>query len=437
MRQIALVSLFLFACSGPQTNSAAGPQGTNGTTGTTGSSGPTGKTTTPPVIDDPSDHYGGDPHALLTLTLSSTKTPVSESTSITPSVIPTTENSANPFATTTCTTTINGCEVYTMPTCAPACAAGTVCSYDTTCKAKCQASTVCETKTCADDEYCVREGAKEVCKKNAAFDAGKLKISGLPKPSSFSFPYETKQSSADALFVGGESTTLSAPGASEDAGFEAFTVEHKVAKALTTELSSLVAADVLKGTGDVAIKWTKGSDAILIVGGGSKGTFACKAQDSKGAFTVTRDVLDAALQANATSMSLLVTRTSYSIKTGLKLKGTLADVDLPAEGWAYVNSSFTELTGFAIQGPSGASGPTGALACEACITNAQTGTCASDYNACVASPSCKALVDCLLACPGGDFTCYGTCNKNHPDNSGKAFTVASCIGNACSGSCPQ
>ncbi len=283
----------------------------------------------------------------------------------------------------------------------------------------------------------MREGAQELCKKTPAFDAGKLKITGLPKPSSFSFPYETKQATTDALFVGGESITLNAPGASEDAGFEAFTVDHKVVKALSTELSSLVATDVLKGSGDVVIKWTKGSDTILIVGGGSKGSFSCRAEDAKGAFTVTRDVLDAALEANASSMSLLVTRTGYAIKTGLKLKGTLADVDLPAEGWAYINSSFTEITGFALQAPSGSTGPTGALSCEACITNAQSGACASDYNACVAAPTCKALADCLLACPGGDFTCYSTCNKNQPDNSGKAFTVASCIGNACSGSCAQ
>ncbi|XXX77738.1 hypothetical protein WMF30_03050 [Sorangium sp. So ce134] len=69
--------------------------------------------------------------------------------------------------------------------------------------------------------------------------------------------------------------------------------------------------------------------------------------------------------------------------------------------------------------------------CESC----RYARCAAEMNACVADPSCRALVACTDACAAGDADCRETCAMAHESGAPAAAEVRACEGAQCTAEC--
>ncbi|WP_437928142.1 hypothetical protein WMF37_02515 [Sorangium sp. So ce291] len=70
-------------------------------------------------------------------------------------------------------------------------------------------------------------------------------------------------------------------------------------------------------------------------------------------------------------------------------------------------------------------------ACDSC----RFAGCAAEMNACVANPSCRALLACADACEAGDAGCAEECAMLYEDGAPAAQAVSDCQGAQCGAAC--
>jgi len=366
------------------------------------------------------------------------------------------------------------------------------CTFDTSCSPVCKAFAVCDT-ACNADEVCKPKASGSTsgssgttttvgeCVKTATFDAGPLAFSGTTTSITMFPPYQFESTGQGAPFLGGAELKVQASG-STGAGFDKFDETFTATTFLQT-MPSLSKLDktVVFGTGSLPIGWAPANDTIVISISGAGGTATCKVQDSLGKFDIPRSVVKAA-QGDAsstttetgTSLSISVARQKKDVKKDKHAKGSLDLVSVKPDGWLELITLSTESASFQGCGAqqdfcggdtcidlsydsencgscghvcpgggscnsgtcsggssSGTSGSTGS--CTTCRSNAEGGSCASQYSTCDANTDCYYLAQCADSCTTS--SCVSSCQSSYPDGVASYAGLKSCLTSYCSSTC--
>lgn len=294
---------------------------------------------------------------------------------------------------------IAGCKVTQVTssssvTCKSGCGSEEVCTLDPdTCTGKCVATC---TDSCAADEECyVGSSGTASCRTKKTWDAGALAFSGLTSPMTLFPPYAVKPTGSGAPFLAKDQIRVQASGAS-DSGFDQFDETFTATTFMETSpaLSKLSKSDLF-GKGDVTIGWKPGADTVTITISGQGGSASCTADDTKGSYAISRDVLDAVMTSPSSGsttatggVSITVARARDEIKKGKTTKGVDADGNPLPEGWLQLETMSSESATFT--------------------------ACTSGYawcnNACVDVYSdSRNCGSCGHACPSGYYCSSGSC----------------------------
>ncbi len=259
-------------------------------------------------------------------------------------------------------TIAGGIEDYVAPKCSKACGSSAVCSYDANCKTKCVP--LC-TKECEYPDTCAFDTAgKQYCKTYSVpdagpsdedgptiedFNAGSISFSGETGAVTLRPPYTFDRTTAGVGFIPDTEVKVSATGASE-VGFNAFKGSFNTTSMLETSLKKLTAKD-LYGTGPVKVTWAKGADKLSLVLTNSGRSATCELDDSSGAFTITRKVLNALQPVDdglsdkpvtVGSVNFTMTRMKSTTQKGIETTGKISGVTIEKEGWVNFISTSTE-----------------------------------------------------------------------------------------------
>lgn len=394
-------------------------------------------------------------------------------------------------------TLTNGCEIAKIPKCTKVtstttgCNSNEACTFDTSCSPVCKAFAVCDT-ACSADEVCQPKAGSTSggtsggttttvgeCVKTTSFDAGPLAFSGTTTSITMFPPYQFESTGQGAPFLGGAELKVQASGAT-GAGFDKFDETFTATTFLQTtpSLSKLTKSQVF-GTGSLPIAWAPANDTILISISGAGGTATCKVQDSLGKFDVPRSVVKAAqgdtsttADTGSTSLSISVARQKKDVKKDQHAKGTLDLVSVKPDGWLelitlstesasfqgcgasqdYCGDTCTDLSydqlncgtcgnvcpgsqscnsGTCSGSSSGSSGSTGT--CSTCRSNAESGSCSSQYSTCDANTDCYYLAQCADSCTTS--SCVSSCQSSYPAGVSAYAGLKSCLTSYCGSSC--
>jgi hypothetical protein len=390
-----------------------------------------------PVEDDVEDTT---PHALGRIALGEQH--ASGQSTVTPfvSVAFTPDNKAAKA----CTKVIAGCEIAQTPKCGDdagsACASDETCTFDDNCRSVCRPTPRCDARCAADEECYLAGGVTPACRKPQTFDAGSIVFAGTTVPITLFPPYSFRPSANGAPFVPGSELTVRASGAT-GAGFEKFE-EKFSATELVLSSPPLHKTDlgVVFGTGALPVGWQPGNDRISITLGGAGGAAVCKAQDSAGKFDVPREVIDAVI-GTSTQLSVAVTREKRVLRKGKKTKGELVGQTIQPEGRLLLVTSSSESASF--RGCEGSERLCGGrcvdvrfdsencgrcgrrctgscssgvcsedrVTCASCQDRLATGTCRTEFQACDANSSCRALRSCAQNCTSQ--SCVQSCVNSY------------------------
>lgn len=388
---------------------------------------------TDPTADPTADPTGDPPdgpHALGTIFLGESHPAAGGKTA--PSVFASFVPDAGTGPVKACTEMVAGCELAVFPDCGQ-CENDEYCGFDASCKSTCQP--ICDA-SCGADEVCYFPSPGTTgCKKTESFDAGALTFLGTPIPITLFPPYGFMSDDNASPFAPGGKATVQASGAS-NAGFEKFDREFTGSDFVQTnpKLDKLSFADVF-GSGDLPIKWVPGTGTITIMATVTSadfktGTITCKADDASGAFNVPRAGLKAAIDGgDIGGLSISVQRQRTDLFKDLTTKGQLTGVTVQPVGYLQVITSSTEYHAFqgcmpgeavcneacvdveyddkncggcdkACAGADACQAGTcnGPEACNACGTEASTGDCKAENDACAKNAACDKFEKCFTAC---------------------------------------
>lgn len=420
----------------------------------------TNTTTTDPLADTTARAQG-------TVTLSASHSP--GSSTVTPGVSVSFVPDTSGILTACGQTDISSCTVTQAPDCKTlGCGTGESCGWDDSCNAACIPAC---TLSCGQGQKCVRDNGNQSCVAIQTFDAGPVAISGGTMPITVYPPYGWKGTDEGAPFAPGANLRVQAQGP-VGAGFASFDISFQA----TTLMEANPPLDQIDlgtffGSDDVMLGWVPGNDRVYVNLQGAGGSARCLAKDSSGAFSLSRDVINAVegsgdLQVQAVTLSL--ERVRLDRHQDAKTVGSLDNQTIQTHAWIDVATTSTE--SIALQackstqtscgskcvdtqsdpnncGSCGNSCGAGSCVqgscqtsqggtCTQCQTQADSssGMCASEYASCTGT--CKSLLLCVMGC-NGLSSCSQSCYSTYSSGNTSAFqSYTSCLcGSACTSEC--
>ena len=367
------------------------------------------------------------------------------------------------------TTQIESCTITQAPDCKSlGCGIGETCGWDDSCNAACIPAC---TLSCGQDQRCLRDGnGTQSCVAIQTFDAGPVAISGGTMPITVYPPYGWKGTDEGAPFAPGANLRVQAQGP-VGAGFAAFDISFQA----TTLMEANPPLDQLDlgtffGSDDVMLGWVPGSDRVYVNLQGAGGSARCLAQDSSGAFSLSRDVINAVEgtgDAQVQAVSLSLERVRLDRHQDAKTVGSLDNQTIQPHAWIDVATTSTESTslqackstetscgakcvdtqsdpnncgscgnscgaGSCYQGNCQTSSGGSCTTCQA-QADSSSGMCASEYASCTGT--CKSLLTCVMGC-SGSTSCAQSCYSTYSSGASAFQSYFSCLcGNACSTEC--
>jgi len=367
-------------------------------------------------------------------------------------------------------TQIDTCVVTQAPDCSSlSCKTGETCGWDGSCNAACIQEC---TLTCGDGQTCnLASDGSMSCVAAQTFDAGAIAISGTTMPISVYPPYAWKTSDDGAPFAPGAQLRAQAAGPT-GAGFAAFDISFQATTLLEANppLDQLNLDDVFGGS-DLPLGWVPGNDRVYVLATGVGGSAKCLADDTKGVFSLPRDVINALVTSNnqtVNSLTLSIQRWRLERHQDAKTTGSLDDATIQNKAWLDMITTSTEsialqacksgetscgttcvdtntdpnncgscgnsCNGKACEsGSCSTSSSDGGGSCNACESTANSGQCALQYEQCTGQ--CQSLMTCVSGC-AGDSTCMSSCVSEYPSGESAFESYFECLcGTACSTEC--